>query len=288
MASTGRRRHARRSAALLLVAWFAAGCGDNRHSAVAEAPARLVDATHDAAATADFLRLIFVPASVQVTTLGGPRAVRVFVAASEYFSPPLPLAEVASYLGVPDAAALDLVALRCTPADTAALDARFASWPRLFDIIRADLAGPYSCPPPTGAPPENAVYCVAAAYADTPRHVVARALVQALELGAGLLEDPATAEVLRSRYGVYPSFSGLGLTVAGSGDGRPFDAADSLAAAVSPEYLTRNATLSAGGCRCIRVAPYAGRADDPLDPRFIQQRGGRGDCRSVPRLRAAG
>lgn len=275
-------------ATLLGLALLVAACGDSSSGGTrSEAPARLVDGSHDALATADFLRLVFVPANVQVTTLGGPRAVRVFVGASAYFSPPLPLDEVAAYFGVPDTAALDLVAMRCAPPDNGAVDARFASWPHVFDVIRADLGGQYSCPPPSGAPPENSVYCVAAGYSDPALHVVPRGLANALLAGAGLLEDAATAEVMRVRYGIYPSFSGLGLTVAGSGDGRAFTAADSLAAAVSPEYLLRNATLAEAGCRCIRVAPYDGRADDPLDPRFIDQRGGAGTCRSVTRLRRA-
>jgi hypothetical protein len=278
------RLHAILLAALLLLT----ACGsDSSSGARNEAPARLVDGSHDALATNDFLRLIFVPSSVPVTTLGGPRAVRVFVAASAYFSPPLPLDEVAAYLGVPDNPDLDLVALRCTPRDTAAVDARFASWPHVFDVIRADLGGQYTCPPPSGAAPENTVYCVATGYTDPALHVVARGLGNALLSGAGLLEEAATAEVMRVRYGIYPSFSGLGLTVAGSGDGRAFTAADSLAAAVSPEYLLRNATLADAGCRCIRVSPYGGRADDPLDPRFIDQRGAAGSCRSVSRLRRA-
>ncbi|MDX2166310.1 MAG: hypothetical protein SF182_04580 [Deltaproteobacteria bacterium] len=277
-----------RATVLAGLALLVGACGDGSSGgARAETPARLVDGSHDALATADFLRLIFVPSSVQVTTLGGPRAVRVFVAASSYFTPALPLDEVAAYLGVPDNPALDLVALRCTPSPDSAVDARFASWPHVFDIVRADLAGQYTCPPPSGAAPENSVYCVAAGYSDPPLHVVARGLGSALLTGAGLLEEAATAEVMRVRYGIYPSFSGLGLTVAGSGDGRAFSAADSLAAAVSPEYLLRNASLADAGCRCIRVAPYDGRADDPLDPRFIEQRGGQGSCRSVSRLRRA-
>ncbi len=278
------RHRAARVATLLLVAWLAVACDDHHSSGAVDAPVRVVDGSHDPLATGDFLRLVYVPSSVQVTTLGSPRAVRVFVAASAYFIPALPLSEVASYLGVPDAADLDLVALRCTPPDATALDARFASWPHLFDVIRTDLGGQFTCPPPPAAAAENVVYCAAAGYVDTPLHVVSRALTDALGRGAGLLEEPSTAEVLRSRYGVYPSFSGLGLTVAGSGDGRAFDAADSLTAAVSPEYLVRNATLADAGCRCIRVGPYSQRSDGQLDPRFISQHGGRGTCRAVNRL----
>src|SRR4029450_7299725 len=130
-----------------------------------------------------------------------------FVGASAYFTPPLALAEVAEFFGVPEAVGLDLIGLRCQPDDGAALDAQLATWPSAFAIIRNDLGERYSCPPPPGGPPENAIYCIAAAYIDEAAAVVARPLATALEFGAGLLEDPATAAVVRSRYGIYPSFS---------------------------------------------------------------------------------
>ena len=114
--------------------------------------------------------------------------------------------------------------------------------------------------------------------------MVSRPLATALEFGAGLLEDAATADVVRRRYGIHPAFSGLGLTVLGSGAGQAFTAAEALLGAVSPEYLVRNATLGDAGCRCIRVAPYAGRNMDPLDPAFISQEGELGRCRAVAKL----
>jgi hypothetical protein len=196
----------------------------------------LVERSHDPERVNDYLRLVFLPASVVPTRLGGPNAVRVFVAASTYFTPALALDEVASFLGVPDAVDQDLVGIRCKPDDPAALDARPATWPHLFEIIRVDLGGQFTCPPPPGAPPENAVYCVAAAYDDKPETVISRALAAALEFGAGLLEDPATAESVRRRYGVYPAFSGLGLTVMGS--------AGRIARVPRPQRHTRRRRLS--------------------------------------------
>jgi hypothetical protein len=247
----------------------------------------VVDRALDEARTQDFLRIIFLPANVDPTTLGAPSAVRVFVGASAYFTPALALAEVAEFFGVREATDLDLIGLRCQPDDVAALDAQLATWPSAFAIIRNDLGTQYGCPPPAGAPAENAVYCIAAAYVDEPATVVARPLATALEFGAGLLEDPATADVVRRHYGIYPAFSGLGLTVKGSALGMPFGAAEAVQASVSPEYLVRNATLADAGCHCIRVAPYANRGMDPLDPRFIQRAGALGRCRAVPRLRFA-
>ena len=274
---------------MLAAAALLAACGGdgNGSGSVGQAPALIVDRSHDVERTNDFLRIIFLPAGVEPTTLGAPSAVRVFVGASAYFLPALALAEVADFFGAPDVTDRDLVALRCRPNDPAALDARLASWPQVFSIIRSDLGEQYTCPPSTGAAPENAVYCLALAYADDADRVVARPLATALEFGAGLLEDTASAGVVRTRYGIYPAFSGLGLSVKGSADGQPINAEEALQAAVSPEYLVRNATLADGGCRCIRVAPYATRSMDPLDPRFISQAGDLGRCRSVAKLRFA-
>jgi hypothetical protein len=277
-------------ALLAAIALLAVGCGsgDDDNPVASEAPALTVDRALDVQRTADFLRMIFLPASVEPTTLGAPSAVRVFVASSAYFIPALALAEVADFLGVPDATELDLIGLRCQPDQPSALDARLAIWPQVFAIIQSDLGGGFSCPPPPGAPPENAVYCLAAAYTDSADTVVTRPLAAALEFGAELLENPDSAAVARRRYGIFPAFTGLGLTVRGSAAGPRLTAAEVLHATVSPEYLVRNATLTDGGCRCIRVAPYAGRSMDPFDPDFIRRQGALGACRSVPKLRFAG
>src|SRR2546425_845258 len=81
--------------------------------------------------------------------------------------------------------------------------------------------------------------------------------------------DPARADVVRRRYGIFPAFSGLGFSVKGSGDGAPMLGADILRRSVVPEYLLKNVTLAAGGCRCISVPPYPGREAAPLDPEQI-------------------
>jgi hypothetical protein len=280
----------RTRAGLAAIALLAVGCGngDDDNPVAPEAAALIVDRALDADRTADFLRVIFLPASVEATTLGAPSAVRVFVASSTYFIPALALAEVADFLGVPDAAELDLIGLRCQPDQPNALDVRLAIWPQVFAIIQGDLGGGFSCPPPPGAPPENAVYCLAVAYTDDAGTVVTRPLATALEFGAELLENPDSAAIVRRRYGIFPAFTGLGLTVRGSAAGPRLTAAEALHATVSPEYLVRNVTLAEGACRCIRVAPYAGRSMDPFDPELIRRHGGLGVCRSVPKLRFAG
>ncbi len=60
-----------------------------------------------------------------------------------------------------------------------------------------------------------------------------------------------------------------------------------LVKSVSSEYILKNISLADAGCRCISVAPYAGRADDMLDPDFIEQAGGEGVCKTVERLAVA-
>jgi hypothetical protein len=57
-----------------------------------------------------------------------------------------------------------------------------------------------------------------------------------------------------------------------------------LAKSVSSEYIVKNVSLSAAGCRCISVAPYPGRSNAQFDPNFIEQAGGDGICREVGRL----
>jgi len=58
-----------------------------------------------------------------------------------------------------------------------------------------------------------------------------------------------------------------------------------LVKSVSSEYIVKNVSLKEAGCRCISVAPYPERANDWLDPEFIERAGGDGECKAVPRLR---
>jgi hypothetical protein len=61
-----------------------------------------------------------------------------------------------------------------------------------------------------------------------------------------------------------------------------------LVKSVSSEYILKNVSLAEAGCRCISVAPYPGRSNDPLDPDFISQAGGDGTCKAVDRLARQG
>jgi hypothetical protein len=106
---------------------------------------------------------------------------------------------------------------------------------------------------------------------------------------AGTLYDAdhtALAQWLQRNYGIYPAFAGTGYSVKDSyylSSSQPMTSQQILVKSVSSEYVLKNATLATAGCRCISVPPYAGRANDPLDPDFIAQSGGDGhlqDCGS--------
>jgi hypothetical protein len=100
--------------------------------------------------------------------------------------------------------------------------------------------------------------------------------------------QPSSFRLRRVRriYGISPGFSGLGYTIRGSQSGPPYVAQKSLREAIVPEYLLPNSPLAELGCACIIVPPYPGRSQDPLDPRFVAERGGP-ECPKVDRLRPA-
>ena len=255
---------------------------------VTEAPARLMDRSRDGSLVRDFLRLTFLPSGVTPTKLGGPNATWVFVGASSFYRPALPLGELLQFPGLTYEPGLTLFAMRCLPWNPSPLEPTLATWPRVAAIIAADLGGAYSCPPPAGgsgsALAENAMYCVAKGFTDTPHATVVASLQTAADLVAALFLIPGSDQVFRRRYGIFPAFSGLGFAVKGSGDGHLMTAAEVLQQSITPEYLVRNLTLAEGACSCIGVPPYPGREIDPLDVDFIVREGGQGECRVVDRL----
>lgn len=132
--------------------------------------------------------------------------------------------------------------------------------------------------------PENELYCLAAGFEDIPGGDVTGTIENAIGLGAAVMSDPELAGVLQRLYGIDQSFSGLGFSVNASA-GNELTASGALEASVVTEYLVRNATFEDAGCFCIRVPPYEGREDDPLDVDFIVSQGGFGECVTVDRLR---
>ncbi|MCA9809040.1 MAG: hypothetical protein KC473_01770, partial [Candidatus Dadabacteria bacterium] len=105
----------------------------------------------------------------------------------------------------------------------------------------------------------------------------------ALGLGAAIMSDAPLSVALRQLYGIDSSFSGLGFSVNASA-GNVMTAARALESSVVTEYLVKNATFEEAGCFCVRVPPYEGREDDPLDADFIVSHGGFGKCKTVDRL----
>ncbi len=250
-----------------------------------ESPAVIVENSRNVNETNDFLRIAFLPRNVVPTQLGRPSALRVFVGASVFYEPPVSVEKTAAFFGIPvgqNERELDLVAFRCIPGEPAALEPNLATWPRVFELLTHDLDGQFTCPPDVSSP-ENVLFCLAEDYADTPSDIIAESLANAIGLGAFIMLDPDLAGVLGSLYGISSSFSGIGFAVNGS-SGNALTAEEALVRSVVPEYLVKNATLIEGGCFCIRVPPYEGREEDPLDMDFIMKKGGFGECNFVDRL----
>jgi len=240
------------------------------------APVLVVNRIRESVPT-DYLRVGFFPSQPTVTTLARPGAVRAFLTATAQYEPPLSLHQQPLYSGLEDQPAQYLVAMRCHVPSPAAVDAILATWPNVFAAI---------------TDPAVQVSCFALNYKDTPGDNVPIALAQTLDYAA-TLQQPANAALatwLQRNYGIYPAFSGLGYSAKDSynlGPKAPMDAEQILVGSISSEFLLKNVTLAAAGCRCITVAPYAGRSADPLDPDFIDQAGGDGSCTTVPKLQKA-
>jgi len=250
-----------------------------------EATAVVVERSRDISETNDFLRIAFLPRDVVPTQLGRPSALRVFTGASVFYEPPVSLEKTAAFFGIPVGQSekeLDLVAFRCIPGEPAALEPSLATWPNVFARLVEDLGGQFTCPPNEPSP-ENELLCLAEDFTDTPSEIVTESIANAVGLGAFIMTDPDLAGVLGNLYGVSSAFGGLGLAVNGS-SGNALTAEEALVRSVVPEYIVRNATLIEAGCFCIRVPPYEGREDDPLDMEFIIKKGGFGECNFVDRL----
>ena len=228
----------------------------------------------------DFLRITWVPPDIQITHTGGPDAVRVFFTATSFYQPAMPVNRLASYLGLEDQPSNDLVAIRCIPSSRHGTDATLATWHNVLSAIQRDLAKKNLLCPSADRSAENEAYCIAKSYTEEPTNLVAKDLVNVLEV-ANKLVDPALPEVsdwLRRTYGIYPAFSGLGLAVKGSYN-RSESAAESLQNSVVPEYLMLNVPLADAGCRCLRAPPSNGRAFASLSMNEIWRRGGNGFCK---------
>ena len=214
-----------------------------------------------------------------VTSLGRSGALRAFMTATSFFQPALPLGQTATYPGLEEQPAQDLVVLRCIPPEREKVDAILATWPNVFAAVQRDLGSQGFTCPYTGDSADHEIYCIAKQFDDTPSGVVVTTLANVLAT-ANTLFDPAHPELarwLKTYYGIYPPFSGLGFSVKDSyrlSSSNPTTSAEVLQKSVVPEYLLANVSLSDAGCRCIRVAPYEGRDQANLEPDFVWNKGG--------------
>jgi len=268
------------------------GCAVHRtQTSLALSPPIQVTATVREAVPNDYLRVSFLPAGVAVTSLSRPGALRAFATATPLYAPPLKVADLPAYSGLVNNDANVLVAMRCRPEHPEAVDAVLATWPNVFLAIQRDVpldAG--ACPsPPTDTAAQ--VACYAKGFSDPPGSSVPTSLANTFNY-AGVLFDAnhaALAKWLRDSYGIFPAFSGMGYSVKDSYnlDTQPMTSQQILVESISSEYVLKNVSLQAAGCRCISVPPYTGRATDRLDPDFITQAGGAGVCVQVERLAPA-
>lgn len=273
--------------AILVVARIATASETGADGAASN-PAQIVDRSRDPARTNDYLRVSFLAdPNLVPSTVNRSNALRAFFTASRFFEPPSTLEDTASFVGQQDMPDQNLAAYRCRPPGPGV--ARLATWPNVMVLLQDDLGSKgFSCPAESGASVENVVFCVAASYVDSPEPSVTRTIEQTYAV-AGMLFDPAhpdRADLLRTIYGIFPAFSGLGYAVRGSERGAPFTTQAALRDSIVPEYLLPNLSFADLGCACIIVPPYSGRSQDPIDPEFISAQG-TPDCRKVDRLRRA-
>jgi hypothetical protein len=239
----------------------------------------------------DYLRVSFLPASVPVTSLSRPGALRAFATATPLFAPAMRLADLPAYSGLVNNDDNVLVAMRCRPARAETVDAVLATWPNVFAAIVRDV--PVSADDCAAAPAATAVQaaCYAKGFKDTAGTVVPTSLASTFGYAAVLFDTShgSIAKWLKDNYGIFPAFSGIGFSVKDSYnlDTQPMTSQQILVKSISSEYILKNVSLAEAGCRCIRVPPYSGRSNDRLDPDFILQAGGDGACTQVDRLSPA-
>lgn len=233
-------------------------------------PSLVTDNSRDPNFYNDFMRITFVPSTVDVITPSRPTAARAFFGSTRFYTPALPVDVIADFNGFSADATRDLVAMACRPR-TPIADAYYANWPNLAKMIVTDFGTKgYACPAPAGADDSNRAYCMAMDFKDTPTQPVVNALVNALQLGQQLFAL-SNGNWLYDNYGIDYDHSGLGMVV--RGPAVALTAAQVLEQSVVPEYLLKNANLAALGCRCIRVPPYPGRDQDLLPGDFVWKHG---------------
>jgi hypothetical protein len=249
-----------------------------------QSPAVVTDQSRNPLIDDDFLRLIYVPHGLQVTTLGKPSQTRTFFGNSRFYSPPITPAQIADYAGGLTNPASDMVAMRCQPANTDEIDPELAIWPNVAKFLADDLPPAASCP---GSSTSDQAWCLAKAFDDTPNQPLILSLYNAISFGKDVfsINNFDGGNLLFDYYGIGSGHSGLGFVVKGSAN-VSLTAAQTLQNSVVPEYLLKNVTLAEADCRCVQVPSYNGRDATPLSPTFIWNQGRltNGACRTVKRI----
>ena len=280
------------SLVLGVIALLGSGCAIHRVPAVTTIAAPItVSNTVREADPNDYLRVSFLPAGVPVSSLSRPGAMRAFATATLLYSPPLKLADFPAYSGLINNDANVLVAMRCRPERPEAVDALLATWPNVFLAIQRDVPIDAHVCASAPADPAQQAACFAKAFVDPPSTAVPTSLANTFQYAAELFDahHTALAKWLKDNYGIFPAFSGIGYSVKDSYflDTQPMTSQQILVKSISSEYILKNVSLPAAGCRCISVPSYPGRSNDPLDPDFIASAGGNGMCKEVKKLALA-
>ena len=262
-------------------------CFSNCAMAQQPDPASTVDQVREITPN-DFLRVTFVSPGTPVTSLARPVSLRAFATATAFYEPPLALKDFPLYSGLINDDSKVLVAMRCQAPQPEKIDALLATWPNVFTAIQRDLPSESQSCTEEAKDDDTKAFCFARQYADTPGDNVPISLAQTFSFAArAFAADSTLAAWLKTKYGIFPAFSGLGFSVKDSyylDAHHPMSAQQILVKSISPEYILKNVSLKDAGCRCISVAPYPGRSDDPLDPNFITRAGGNGECKAIEKL----
>lgn len=260
-------------------------------------PAGITDAARDST-YADFMRMLWVPPGTQVTYFGRHDSavtnLRAFFTASTFIKPSMTVDQYSALVGNNYQTDNDVVFMRCklSPEQMGTISPILASWPNVFSAIVSDFQGHgYSCPPnPNDG--NNVMFCAAQDYHDSQEGVFVNGLQNAMTIANLIFKSVPGPAALKSNYGIYPAFTGLGFAAAGSGTVGSMSTSQILRESIVPEYLLMNATLADAGCRCIQVAKYGNkqtddvRHDKPVDPNYVWQKGKlqSGACHQIARL----
>jgi hypothetical protein len=276
--------------ACAVAALLTSGCAAHRVAVASSRPPVVIADSVRESLPNDYLRVSFLPAGVEPTTLSRPGALRAFVTATALYVPPLKVEDYPYYSGLANNDNNVLVAMRCQPPHPEKVDAVLATWPNVFLAIQRDVPlDPAACNAHS-SDMATQIACYARAFSDPPSTAVPTSLAHTFSYASALYEaDNATlAKWLQDNYGIYPAFAGTGYSVKDSYSlsSEPMTSLQILVKSVSSEYILKNVSLADAGCHCISVPPYSGRSGDPLDPDFINKAGGDGACKSVKKLAA--